>query len=569
MMRHPRTAVAALLGAVALAGCNAARGTLDAAQVASSDTCTRCHGSSGNPAPPRSLLGETDPSAIGVGAHQAHLGGGTLRTGIACGECHVVPATVDAPGHMVNAHASVKFGPLATTGGAQPTWNRDQATCASTYCHGATLSGGTNTSPIWTRGSSQATCGSCHGLPPGGSHPAVTGGLTACAGCHPGTVKPDGTLDLAGGLHMNGVPDVGGMACTTCHGDATRASNGAAPPKDTKGNTSTSALGVGAHQTHLNAGPLRGALACSDCHTVPTSIPHATGTVDMTFGALARTGNLTPAFNATTASCSSVYCHGATLPGGTNTAPTWTKVDGTQAACGTCHGIPPPAPHVQSTACGSCHTGYTSTSVNVATHIDGQVQANGGTCTSCHGDPTRAVNGAAPPKDTKGNTSTSALGVGAHQAHLNAGPLRGALACSDCHTVPTSIPHATGTVDMTFGALARTGSLTPAFNATTATCSSVYCHGATLPGGTNKAPTWTKVDGTQAACGTCHGAPPSSGHHGNHSGRACSDCHTGTYTLTSADPSIHINGKIEIGNRITSWNPSTRTCVGCHGQQTW
>ena len=36
------------------------------------------------------------------------------------------------------------------------------------------------------------------------------------------------------------------------------------------------------------------ALACADCHTVPTSTTHATGTVDLTWGALARTGGLTP-----------------------------------------------------------------------------------------------------------------------------------------------------------------------------------------------------------------------------------------------------------------------------------
>jgi hypothetical protein len=32
------------------------------------------------------------------------------------------------------------------------------------------------------------------------------------------------------------------------------------------------------------------------------------------------------------------------------------------------------------------------------------------------------------------------------------------------------------------------------------------------------------------------------------------------------DPSRHVNATLEIGNRVTSWNPATRTCnATCHG----
>jgi hypothetical protein len=31
----------------------------------------------------------------------------------------------------------------------------------------------------------------------------------------------------------------------------------------------------------------------------------------------------------------------------------------------------------------------------------------------------------------------------------------------------------------------------------------------------------------------------------------------------------HINGTKQVGNRVTSWNPTTRQCVGCHGSDTW
>jgi hypothetical protein len=34
---------------------------------------------------------------------------------------------------------------------------------------------------------------------------------------------------------------------------------------------------------------------------------------------------------------------------GTVTEPVWTDVDGSQATCGSCHGLPPPAPHSSET----------------------------------------------------------------------------------------------------------------------------------------------------------------------------------------------------------------------------
>jgi predicted CxxxxCH...CXXCH cytochrome family protein len=533
--------------------------------------------------------GATSTTDVGVGAHQAHLKSGPFSQAIACSECHVVPARVEDPGHMDGAHAIVTFGPLASTGSLKPSWDSGAASCSSVYCHGATLPGGSlpNHQPKWTQvDGTQAACGTCHGIPPPASsgHPAVSGGTTACAGCHPGTVKADGTIDLAAGKHVNGVVDLGGMACTTCHGDSTRAAAIApAPPKDTKGNTATTAIGVGAHQSHLVDGPLRQAVACSDCHTVPSSIPHANGVVDITFSSLAKTGGLSPAFNPASATCASTYCHGATLPGGSNTAPVWTKVDGTQAACGSCHGIPPPAssghPVVSggTTACAACHPGTVKAdgTIDVAggKHINGVLDVSGGSCTSCHGDSTRAAAIApAPPKDTKGNTATTALGVGAHQSHLNAGPLRGAIACSECHVVPSDTTHSTSTAPppVIFGSLATSAGAAPTWNRTSATCASTYCHGGTLSGGSNTIPQWTRVDGTQAACGSCHGLPPSSGRHGEHSGRSCGDCHGGSYTRTVADPSLHVNGgNIDVGNQITSWNRSTGACVGCHGNDTW
>jgi predicted CxxxxCH...CXXCH cytochrome family protein len=285
----------ALLVAVALlAGCDAvSRQNTDpagggaATDTARADACSRCHGSAGNPAPPMSVRGETSPTAVSVGAHEAHLRGGRLNRPVACEECHVVPTdTAHADGVV-----KVTFGPLAAADGAPTAWDRGSATCA-TYCHGATLAGGSNVAPVWTRGAGEAACGACHGLPPPAPHAAsadcgachvgytatsvdvskhVDGRVqigngaegacgschsippppphaasSACGNCHPGytstsvvdATHPDGQVNLA-------------LGCTSCHGDAAR--TGApteAPPSDTRGSSDPAARGVGAHQAH-------------------------------------------------------------------------------------------------------------------------------------------------------------------------------------------------------------------------------------------------------------------------------------------------------------------------------
>jgi predicted CxxxxCH...CXXCH cytochrome family protein len=550
--------------------------------------CTFCHGDANRSAsatlvkaaPPRSVAQETATTSRGVGAHQSHLEGGTLSRAIACGECHAVPSSVLAANHVNGAREITFGGTLASTGGAAPVWDGATGTCASTYCHGATLPGAAGRpAPSWTgtftTGATTLGCTSCHGNPPAGSHPASS----ACSQCHTGYGdKPaSGPQAINLASHVNGMIDVANLTCTSCHGTPGRAGAdpyvAAAPPAGTRGETATSARAVGAHMKHLQDGAMRAAIACSECHALPSQQVHGDGTVTMTFGALAKTGGAAPSFNGT--SCASTYCHGSTLAaGGTLQAPSWTKVDGTQAACGTCHGIPPPTssghPAVAGgvTACANCHpaTVKADGTVDVAggKHIDGTLQVLSQGCTSCHGDPARApaAIAAAPPKGTHGETATTTRPVGAHQAHLAGTAVRAAIACSDCHTVPTSTNgHPTGTVDMTFGALAKTGGASPVFNGTT--CASTYCHGATLSaGGSQTQPVWTTVDGTQRQCTSCHGAPPptSSGHPAASTAlTGCAGCHPatvkpdGTIDLTGAK---HINGTLEV---------VSQSCTSCHG----
>ena len=46
--------------------------------------CSSCHGNKDNAAPPLALNGSTSTSDNGVGAHQAHMTGGYLRTSRLC-----------------------------------------------------------------------------------------------------------------------------------------------------------------------------------------------------------------------------------------------------------------------------------------------------------------------------------------------------------------------------------------------------------------------------------------------------------------------------------------------------
>src|SRR6266702_180107 len=536
-----------------LASCQACHGAnLDGVGTTTTISCAQCHGASWKTsctmchggtdgttgAPPRATWGN-GADTTRVGAHTSHLAAThALAQPIACEVCHVKPSDALSTGHIDGGTAEVVFSGLAAQASGAA-WNRAAATCASTYRHGATLLGGTKTAPVWTAtDGSQIGCGACHGVPP----PAPHVQNAACGSCHPGYTN----TSVNSATHVDGKLDLAAMTCSSCHGSATNA----APPAGTHGETASSALAVGAHQQHLAGGSTGNAIACSECHLVPTSTAHANGTVELSWGSIATAGGAQPRFDAATATCASTYCHGQFTGGNALNAPVWTVVDGSQKACGTCHGVPPPAPHVASTDCASCHTGYTATSVNLASHLNGRVDVVALTCTTCHG--TAGVN-AAPPRGTHGEVATTDLAVGAHQAHLSGAKLGKAVACAECHVVPSSPGHSNGTIDLTWGTLATTSGAQPRFDAATATCASTYCHGATLnAGGSVTAPVWTKVDGTQAACGACHGVPPPAPHVQN---AACGSCHTG-YTATAVNASLHLNGKVDV---------VSLTCSSCHG----
>jgi predicted CxxxxCH...CXXCH cytochrome family protein len=412
-------------------------------------------------------------------------------------------------------------------------------------------------------------------------------------------------------------------ACTACHGDATRLEDTAlvqaAPPR------SVTSRGAGAHLAHLRAGPFRAALACAECHDVPGATDHSNGVVEVPLGGLARAGGASPAWNGTT--CSGVYCHGATLVDGPPATPAWSAAG--SVGCGSCHGTPPRNHDPSSTSCNTCHPGTVKAdgTIDVANglHIDGKIEVNrahpdgwsapdrhgyaanasglagcqachgqdlaGGSagvscnachasaghadwatsCTFCHGD--RATGRPSPPLDTQGQSAASNVSVGVHAAHV-ATTLATPLACTECHPARSgSVLDDPGHVDgdghaeIAFGALARTGGAAASYaraGPTSATCSSVYCHGE-FTGGSRWDPSWTST--VQASCTSCHGAPPSTGHHTSHDSAACSECHGHSGAGTT-----HVNGTADVPFSSSApgavWTAATLSCgtFTCHGE---
>ncbi len=557
------------------------------------EDCAVCHGGVDNQtgAPPEDLAGDTNTDATGVGAHTEHLSEGTLNQAFECGTCHVVPEALYDPGHVdSDAPAEVNFTGLALTEGANPLW--DGQTCTNSYCHGGFDGGNSSNAPLWTKvDNTQAVCGTCHGLPPGGEHPQGQV-ATQCSLCH-GTVIDETNNIINKSLHINGVADVSGghptgwldqnstdfhgafigsnqwdlTSCQQCHGvdysggitnsscltchpntpeDCVVCHGGldnqtGAPPEDLAGNTNTDATGVGAHTEHLIDGTLSQASECSICHVVPETL-YDSGHVDsdspaeINFTGLALMDGANPQWGGQT--CTNTYCHGDFERGNSSNAPIWAKVDDTQAACGTCHGLPPAVNHPQGDAasqCNLCHGAVVDENRNIIdkslhlngetnvidSHPDGWVDPNstdfhgqyignnqwdltgcqgchgadysGGItntscltchpatpedCVVCHGGVDNQTG--APPEDLAGNTSTDATGVGAHTEHLSDGSLSVAFECGICHVVPNNFidpghVDSDSPAEISFTSLALIDSANAQWDGET--CANSYCHG--------------------------------------------------------------------------------------------
>jgi len=197
--------------------------------------------------------------------------------------------------------------------------------------------------------------------------------LDGCQSCHGN--------DYAGGIVMSSCftcHDQGPEACDVCHGGGGQIH----PPKDLSGSDDPSSRGVGAHVAHLST-TVTAPLGCNDCHQMPSGFADPAhidgdGRAEVTFGTRAQISLASPVYNAEMASCANTYCHSGGRFG-LNPTVTWNAPDTDQAACGTCHALPPgpETNHVQvgETPCAICHPSVVDMDNNIidaSRHMNGQ-----------------------------------------------------------------------------------------------------------------------------------------------------------------------------------------------------
>jgi predicted CxxxxCH...CXXCH cytochrome family protein len=375
-----------------------------------------------------------------------------------------------------------------------PHYNRKD--CISCHLHSAAFKG--------------AGCDGCHGNPPNSSVIGA-GGLAT-----PATKALGATPPANGGAHVAHTGAPRNMACNTCHsGYGLKA-------------MPSNSIDIGFAINNGNfpgfgaTGVATGTLNAPNSLNAPYTWSPAAGTT-----VTANPGNMTCA----------VYCHGSTLTGGTNSAPNWAVTDGTQDACGTCHGASSAA--APTTGSHGRHAGNGATSLALS-------------CDKCHGAHT-------DNSHVDGNVAWNLTGI----------------AATAQYKTPTGAYATTGS----------SGGLAP--SASYGSCTNIYCH-STVQGSTGTgsptyaSPTW---GGATLTCGSCHAdmsGASGTGSHSKHASTAqlsCSLCHGTGYTSTTATYPRHANGFINIstnsyaigtaytkGKSITPGSAAYGTCSNsyCH-----
>ena len=244
------------------------------------------------------------------------------------------------------------------------------------------------------------------------------------------------------------------------------------------------------------------------------------------------------------------------------------KNSGNTGVCQGCHTVPAPNGIYPNEHAGSdpkvCNTCHFHNSSN---------GSFSGACTSCHGYPPIAAVLGGPSGLALPATGATATSPGAHETHAKGR----SMACNTCHTGYSSKAMPSNTIDIGFaingsnfpgfsgavtggtfnGTILNSGYSWNAAGGTTLTTGNsavscaVYCHGSALTGGSAaKIPVWTTTDGTQKACGACHGVTaataPLTGNHQRHAGNGvgglaliCDSCH-GAHGNND-----HVNGSVE------------------------
>ncbi len=437
---------------------------------------------------------------------------------------------------------------------------------------------------------------------------ALASGLQSCTRCH-GRDWSGGKVEISC-IDCHKIQNI----CNGCHGGSNDST--LAPPYGLRGETSDTALAVGAHTAHLKGDSLSDGINCVSCHNVPLflldplhfDIPSEGRNVidsvaEIIWHGFADGSNAT--WNRTDRTCRGTYCHG-NFPGGNNAnAPVWTGED--QVDCGSCHDVGDnPSDllgnhefHIDFAGlkCADCHASVVDTVLNIigrSAHVNGIIDTltrDTGLCLVCHGSGievcTMCHGGTdnqtgAPPKGLRGEISTTLLAVGAHTTHVEGSYVSNPFECTDCHIVPsgfTSPGHydPDSVAELYWSLLAGNASV---WDRNARTCSQTYCHGNFDGGYSTNAPNWTGP--SQSLCGSCHdvGNNPDDlkGEHKKHvdgEGFDCQLCHSTVVDswLNIIGKDKHVDGVYDVSFSTGQGTFNNGTCSnlpnGCHDSEQW
>jgi predicted CxxxxCH...CXXCH cytochrome family protein len=408
--------------------------------------CQGCHGSKGTTA-----------------FDGATLSDGTRTT--ACSSCHTAAKAhpTDWQGSGTFSHRSAGNINSACIICHDVTQGRTAPQPASPSCFSATFTNGASQ----TRACHPGGPGSApHSVPYPNHNATARNNFNFCLGCHQVTANattPPGCQNC----HLTS-PVATPTGCSSCH---SKPPNGAVYPNIAARHVAHGILNVTENAT-LTA-------VCDQCHS-----GIGFGTLDhlnrararaaavqpnpVTFGALARTGNLSPTYAAATQTCTSTYCHGSSLVSNITAplpsvilAPSWNTPFPAGTHCDRCHGLPPvTASHASipgPTQCIGCHSHVNASGTGFADptkHINGAIDVSGGVAPhaiplSAGGYPgslhRSATNGsgcrsvACHPADAAGSAypATAGTAPNCRGCHLNASPSSDPR-CSDCHGSATT-----------------------------------------------------------------------------------------------------------------------------------
>ncbi|QWV92802.1 CxxxxCH/CxxCH domain-containing protein [Geomonas oryzisoli] len=458
-------------------------------------TCEKCHGSA-NTAITSATFKDTagSPASPYVGTHVSHLAGThNYSNPITCDQCHSVPATVDAAGHMDGLPATLTWGSLATspsitagTLGANmaPSYTASGRICNNTYCHAGLRKAdgsaqGTGSAPSWNDPAylGGTGCNKCHSYPPAYPHSSSTN----CSACH-NHVAQSNVAFVDKSKHLDGTIEVTVDDCLGCHSSV----NACAQNDPTCVNKEL----IGAHKMHTDAELFLASkklsngdfidtswiysieykdgfpkYGCGFCHPMDSGT-HKNGTVELdldpshSLAGTVKTKNkaggpwVVSYTMGSNVVCSNVYCHSNGFVSETTnqytfqTTPNWYATDpwGSVDRCAQCHGNSPNSGGKEGSAAHGRHV-IGNHYADIFDGYSARIPVAGGVGSgAAHGDP---------------NTSTTFSCNLCHNATVTVSYNDKGNACSSCHgssaplkgnlqVLATNQTHINGDVDVVF-----------------------------------------------------------------------------------------------------------------------